>query len=145
MRLTSGHDRGSVLLLVPAAFLVVVVLAAICVDQALVLLRQRQAVSVATDIANDLATAAYDETTFRESGQFELDADRAVDLGHRLVASSDVGPFVEDAEIRVTAGGEVVVALQVRVDYVFAGALPGVPASTSVRARAAGVALSAAD
>jgi hypothetical protein len=138
MRLS--RDRGSVLALMPAAVLVVVLLAAICVDQSLVYLRQRQASSVAVDIANDLATAAIDEEAFRATGQFRLDEGRARSLGQTLVAGSDIGPHVRDVHIWLAADDEVVVELTASVDYIFTRAVPGSSDGTSVRARAAAVA-----
>ena len=130
-------DRGSVLMLMPAAILVVLVLAGICVDQSLAFLRQRQASSVAVDVANDLATAALDESAFREHGEYVLDEGAARELASSLVAASDIGPQVVDLSVSVPAPDEVVVELTVRVDYIFARALPGAADGTTVSARAA--------
>jgi Flp pilus assembly protein TadG len=142
VRLRSRSDRGSVLMLMPAGILVVIILAAISVDQSLVFLRQRQASSVAIDVANDLATAALDEDSFRSTGRFRLDEARARSLGQLLVASSDIGPHLRDVDIWLSADDEVVVELTAGVDYIFARALPGASDGTTVRARAAAVAAS---
>ena len=48
-------------MLMPAGVLVVLLLGAIAFDLSVVFLRQRQASSLAVDVANDLATAALDE------------------------------------------------------------------------------------
>jgi hypothetical protein len=133
-------ERASVMMLMPAAVLVVIVLAAICVDQSLVFLRQRQASSVAVDVANDLATAALDQDRYRSSGAYALDETRARELGIQLVAGSDVGPHLVGVDIGLAAPDEVVVELTVRVDYVFARALPGAADGTTVTARAAAIA-----
>ena len=63
-------DRGSVLMLMPAGVLVVLLLGAIAFDLSVVFLRQRQASSLAVDVANDLATAALDEEAFRAEGTY---------------------------------------------------------------------------
>ena len=70
-------ERGSVLMLMPAGVLLVLMLGAIAFDLSLVFLRQRQASSLAVDVANDVATAALDEEAFRRDGEFVLDPDRA--------------------------------------------------------------------
>ena len=51
------RSRGSVLMLMPAAVLIVLLLGAIAVDSAIVYLRQRQAENIAFDAANDAAGA----------------------------------------------------------------------------------------
>jgi hypothetical protein len=132
-------DRASVLLLVPAGFLVMLVLSSIAIDQSLAFMRQRQASSAAVDIANDLATAALDEAAFRETGEFVLDPDRAASLGELLAAGSDVGPHLRSVTITVPAPDRVVVELEVGVEYIFAKAVPGAPTGATVRARATAV------
>ena len=62
-----GGDRGSVLLLVPAAVLIVLVMASIAVDMSLVHLRQRQAHDLAAQAANDAATGAADQAALRSA------------------------------------------------------------------------------
>ena len=136
----SRLDRGSVLMLMPAAVLVVLLLGSIAFDQSLVFLRQRQASSLAVDVANDLATAALDEEGFRADGEFTLDPTRAEQLGVDLVLASDLGDLVEDVEVRVVGADEVSVRVVVRVDYVFAQAIPGAAEGTTVTATATAVA-----
>lgn len=129
-------------MLVPAGVLVVFVLAAISVDLSLLFLRQRQASSVAVDVANDLASAAFDEATFRATGAFELDPARADRLGRDFVGLSDLADEVVDVEVTVVAPDAVEVRLVIRVDYVFAKAIPGAADGTTVTARATAVAAS---
>ncbi len=135
------RTRGSVLMLMPAAVLVVLVLAAISVDLSVVFLRQRQASSTAVDVANDLASAALDEAGFRESGRFALDPERARRLGRAYLAASDLGPQLVDVDIEVLRDDTVRVAITVRVDYVFAKAIPGAADGTTVTAHATAVAV----
>lgn len=135
------HDRASVLMLMPAAILIVFLLASISIDLSLLFLRQRQASSVAVDVANDLASAAFDEGVFRSTGEFELDPVRADELGRAFVAASDLGSEIEDVQITVLGADRVEVRLTVRVEYVFAGAIPG--AADESRVTAAATALAA--
>jgi hypothetical protein len=128
-------DRASVLMLVPAAVLIVLVMASIAVDMTLVQLRQRQAYDLAAGAANDAATAAADQGALR-AGTYRVDAEAALRVVERVVAASDVAPEVVGAPaVRVTPDGvEVEVAL--RADYIFAGVVPGAPDGRTVRATA---------
>jgi hypothetical protein len=127
-------------MLMPAGVLVVLLLGSIAFDQSLVFLRQRQASSLAVDVANDLATAALDEEGFRLDGEFRLDRDRAEQLGADLATTSDLGDLVEDVEVEVAGTDEVTVRVVVRVEYVFARAMPGAPDGTTVTASATAIA-----
>lgn len=133
-------DRASVLMLMPAGVLVVLLLGAIAFDLSLVFLRQRQASSLAVDVANDLATAALDEAAFRADGRFRLDPDRADELGRALVATSDLGADVREVDVAVVGLDTVEVRVVVDVDYVFAKAIPGASDGTTVTATATAVA-----
>ena len=86
-------------MLMPAGVLVVLLLGAIAVDLSLVYLRQRQTSAIAVDVANDLAALALDEDAFRADGRFELDPDRADELGQALIAASDLAAEVVDVQI----------------------------------------------
>lgn len=123
-------------MLMPAGVLVVLMLGAIAFDLSLVFQRQRQATSVAVDVANDLATVALDEAAFRAGDGFRLDPDRAVAVGEVLVRSSDLADHVVELSITLTDPESVEVVLVVHVDYLFARAMPGVPEGTTVTARA---------
>lgn len=136
-----GRERGSVLLLFPAAVLVLVVLGAIAVDAAVVFLGEREAASLAAGAANDAATAV-DEAAFRERGEFVLDEDRArrVALASLAASSSEL----DDVEVDVSfpiVDGEPAVRVTVRgtVAYVFAAALPGADRTAAVESTATAV------
>ena len=139
MRL-SGR-RGSALMLVPAGFLVMILLGAIAFDLSLLFLRQRQASSLAVDLANDLATLALDEDHLRATGRYALDEGAADELGHALAVQSDLGEDLTDLDIDVLSDDTVRVTATVRVDYVFARALPGARSGTQVTASATARAL----
>lgn len=140
MRLTATRRReseGSVLMLMPAGVLVVLLLGAIAFDLSLVFLRQRQASSLAADVANDVVTAALDEEAFRSDGRFRLDPGRATRLVEAWVAASDLAPLVVEVDVQVLAPDAVEVVVVLQVHYVFARAIPGAADGTTVEARAA--------
>ena len=115
-------------------------LGAISFDLSLVFLRQRQASSLAADVANDLASIALDVPTFRESGVFELDPERADSVGRSLLDASDLGDELRSATITVSGSDTVTVRVTLDVDYVFAKAIPGAADGTTVTASASAVA-----
>jgi Putative Flp pilus-assembly TadE/G-like len=128
-------DRGSILLLVPAAFLVVMILASIAVDMSLVHLRQRQAHDLASSAANDTVTAAANHLALRDGRVQLAQADAEAVVG-RIVAASDLAPQVVGAPVVRIRPGTVEVELTVRADYVFASVVPGAPDSATVTATA---------
>ncbi len=128
-------------MLFPAAVLVTLLLGAIAFDLSLVFLRQRQASSLAVDVANDLATAALDEAGFRSGGTYRLDPGRAEALGPAFLDASELRDDLEVVEVAVTAPDTVEVRIVLHVDYVFARAIPGTSDGTTVEASATAVAV----
>lgn len=113
----SGRDRGSVLMLMPAAVLIVLLLGAIAVDSAIVYLRQRQAYNVAFDAANDAAGAGFDAAIARERGEVVYDPDRVETLARQAVEASGLdGVELVDARPDGTA---VVVTVETTVEHLF--------------------------
>ena len=135
VRLGVGGDRGSILLLVPAAFLVVMILASIAVDMSLVHLRQRQAHDLAASAANDAVTAAADHLGLRH-GRIQMAQADAEAVVARIVAASDLAPQVVGPPVVRIRPDTIEVELSVRADYVFASVVPGAPDSTTVTATA---------
>jgi hypothetical protein len=123
-------------MLVPAGFLVMLLLGAIAFDLSLLFLRQRQASSLAVDLANDLATLALDEGHLRATGEYRLDEEAAGELGEALARRSDLEGDLSDLDVQVLSDDTVRVTATVRVDYVFARALPGARSGTEVTASA---------
>ena len=72
-----SRDRGSVLMLMPAAVLIVMVLGAIAVDLTAVRLGQRELIAAAGDAANDAVTIGLDEAALRAGEGYRIDAARA--------------------------------------------------------------------
>jgi hypothetical protein len=127
-------ERGSALLLMPAATLMVIVLAAITVDLSLVHLGRREAIAAAEAAANDAATFGLDESSYRTGAGYSLDPVRA----HRameqsITAAGLVDDLAAPPQMEIL-GTRVRVQLSITVDYVFARALPGVAHSTTVTA-----------
>ena len=133
-------ERGSVLLLVPACVLIMLVLASIAVDMAVVHLRQRQALDVAAAAANDAATAGFDPAALR-SGAFEVSPAAARQVANRTIAASQLAPHVVGAPRVVVDGDTVEVSVTLRADYLFTGAMPGTPDDTTVTATASATAM----
>lgn len=136
-----GRDRGSVLMLVPAGFLIMVILGSIAFDLSLVFLRQRQASSTAVHVANDLATLALDVDHLRGTGEYVLDPVTAEAVAAELLADSEVADDLVAWEVTVIDADEVEVRLVLAVDYVFAKAIPGAADGTEVTAAATAVAV----
>lgn len=128
-------ERGSSLMLMPAAVLVFVVLGAFCVDFAAIHLGQRELVTAAQGAANDAAAAGFDEAAFYEGDAITLDPARA-----RRAADASLAANEPDARIvgfSVDVGEATVeVELTIAVETVFSKALPGAPDTVEVSARA---------
>jgi Flp pilus assembly protein TadG len=132
-------ERGSVLLLMPAAVLVLMVLAALAVDAAVVFLAQRELVDATAAAANDAAVAGLDEAAFYDGGRLVINPARAQEVAATAFALREVGWLaVEGPVVAVeTVAGEPVrvrVSAEGRVDLVFARALPGAPGTRTVHA-----------
>jgi hypothetical protein len=134
-------DRGSVLMLMPACVLVVLVLASIAVDMALVHLRQRQASDVAASAANDAVTAGVDRGSLHQ-GAYVLDPTGVREVVDRAVAGSEIAPYLMGRPEVTIDGDSVEVILAVESDYLFSGAMPGAPDGTVVTATASATAMS---
>lgn len=126
-----ARERGSVLLLMPAAVLVVIILGALSVDRALVFGAQRELVNEAQAAANDAAALGIDVDALRAGGAVRYDRDRI----DRAVRSSLAG--VDGITVRwVIDGDEIVVRLERRVSYVFTKGVPGAADTAVVHATA---------
>lgn len=138
--LRAQDERGSALMLMPACVVVVLVLASIAVDMALVHLRQRQAFDVAASAANDAVAAGVDPTLVRQ-GSYTLDPIRVRRLVERTVAASDIAGSLASPPEVVVLTDTVEVALSVDADYLFSGVVPGAADGTVVTATASATAV----
>jgi len=137
MALQAADDRGSVLMLMPAAVLVVLLLGAISVDLAIVHLRQHQAVAAAASAANDAVTAGLDQTALRRGDGYRLDparVDQAVT--ESIEAQGIAAELAEPPVVTMATPDTVTVELHLRADYLFARSLPHGPRSTTVEGMA---------
>ena len=129
------RERGSVLLLFPAAFMIVLVLGALSIDAAVVYLRQRDLASAAGAAANDAVMLGLDRSRLRDSGELVLDP---VLVERAVLASLDrrgvLGDLREPPTIALPGDGRVEVTLIAEADYLMAAALPGDPSRRVVRA-----------
>jgi Flp pilus assembly protein TadG len=136
------RQRGSVLLLFPAAVLVVLVLAAVTVDSSIAFLAQRELANATAAAANDAATRALDTQAFYRDDRIELDPAVVEEVaGERVRRAIDQSRH-RSLAVQVTANPPigagcpwtVRVSATSRVSYLFAKALPGGPDEASVRA-----------
>ncbi len=120
-------ERGSVLMLFPAAVLVVLVLAAITIDSGLVLIRVQELRHVAASAAND-AAAAVDVDALRSTGDISFDQQRAHALAEASLASGAL-PQANLESLTITQRSanrwQIQVTVSARIDLVLAPALPG--------------------
>jgi Flp pilus assembly protein TadG len=140
-----GDERGSVLMLMPAAILVLIVLGAIAVDSAVTFLAQRELMNAAAAAANDAATSALVDRSFYEGGgALVLDRARAEQVAATSIAASQPqGLALQGAPVVNVDGASVCVELTARVHHLFAHAIPGVAHDTTVSARASATAVAA--
>jgi Flp pilus assembly protein TadG len=127
-------QRGSVLLLFPAALLVMFVLGAIAVDAALVSTQTRSLDQLAASAANDAVSFGIDPAAVRATGELRLDDDRVVQAIAEALAASGV-ELSEPPRITID-GVNVQVELTTNVPYIFARAIPGVADSFVAHGRA---------
>lgn len=129
-------ERGSVLILMPVAVLVIVILGAIAVDRAVVFGAQRELVQAAQAAANDAAATGADLDHLRNGSSSGGPARLDPTTVEQALRASLVG--VEDlVDVRWSVrGNQVEVILERRVDHVFTRGVPGAAESTTVRATA---------
>lgn len=140
----ADDDRGSSLLLFPAAVLIVLVLGAIAVDLSAVHLAKRQVLDLASSAANDAVTAGLDQDRFRTTGEYVIDPGLAAAAVDRTVAANEPDGRTTVLSVVVGPGpGQVTVELRAPADPVFARALPGGPRTTEVTGSATATAVGA--
>ena len=131
-----ARDRGSVLMLVPAAFLVLIILAAITFDYSHLYLAKRELLAVAEAAAQDAVTYGIDQAALRAGAGMQLDESRVdAAVAEALAAHGhDLRIIAVQAEARDDR--EVVVTLTATVAYVFVRAVPGAPERATLTVRA---------
>lgn len=129
------RDRGSALLLMPVAVLIVIILGAIAVDSSITFLAQRELVDATQAAANDAATYGADTGRIRSGSGYVLDPTRVDEAVQRAFAAR--GLDHADVSYEVVDGSLVVHASR-RVSTVFSKAIPGGVGTVVVTARATG-------
>jgi Flp pilus assembly protein TadG len=120
-------ERGSALALVPAGVLVLLILAAICVDFSSAELARRQLHDAAAGAANDAAGGGLDQARLRTGdGKLAVDPDLARSIAERSIEATVRGPLrltaAPDVEV---VGNRVVVILEGDSPYIFSPAVGG--------------------
>ncbi|HWI04438.1 MAG TPA: hypothetical protein VNT52_11560 [Acidimicrobiales bacterium] len=136
-------ERGSTLLLFPAALVIMLALAAITVDSAIAFMAQRQLTNATAAAANDAATEALSDRAFYEGDRIELSAAAvesvAVDRVFALVdPARHHGLSVTAEAFPPAAAGcswTVRVRASSRVDELFGKAIPGSSGQVAVHAQ----------
>ena len=137
VRRRAHRDRGSALMLVPAGFLVLLMLGAIAFDYSHVYLGQRQLASSAEAAANDAVTYAVDEAAFRSGDGYRLDPALVEEAVTQSLAAHGIsGVRVDAPVVELLSPTRVRVTLTGTVDHVFAKAIPGVAHEARVHASA---------
>ena len=114
------NDRGTILLLFPAALLAMVVLGAMVIDVGYTTVRGRELQAVAASAAND-SLAALDEQVLRTNGTVELNQTKARQIVAAAIAR---GPLPQARIVNVGIDGlNITVSLQLDVELVMAPAL----------------------
>lgn len=134
------RDRGSVLMLMPAAVLIVLLLGSIAVDFSAVFLRQRELYSAASAAANDAATYGVDEALFRAAKGYQLDPANVAKAADAAFEARGFHRPEVDWQTGVVGTDEVEITATMDVPYVFAKAIPGVPHSQRVTVHVSAVA-----
>jgi uncharacterized membrane protein len=120
-----GDERGSVLAIVPAGFLVLILLGAIAVDSGATYLGQQQLQATVEAAANDAAGAALSDSAFYQQGAVQIDPSTAA-----RVVCQDIDAQEDSRLEEVTLGLDVVgatifVDARAEVPAVFGRIVPG--------------------
>lgn len=129
------RERGSVLMLMPAAVLVVIVLGAFAVDATLVFLGEREVANLAAGLANDVAGAALGEQPYYGTSDVTLDPVRAAQV-RDLALAAYTPQYLRTVRVDTMdiAGDQVTVTVSATVEYLFSAALPSAPDERPVSA-----------
>lgn len=131
-----SSESGSVLLLFPAAFLIVLVLGAIAIDAGVAFMRQRELAVAAGAAANDALAISVEDSIARGDG-LVIDP---IALESAVVDSLDrrgiLDTLTEAPDIEIIGTDQVRITLRGRADHVIGPALPGGADGTPIRATA---------
>ena len=123
----SPPDRGSAMMLMPAAFLVVLLLGSIALDFGLLHARQREIYHLADGAANDAASYAVDTAVLRSLGCIALRPDAATAAAQASIGASGIADVQLDG-VELTVIDDlpaVVVNVSLEAQLILAPAVPG--------------------
>jgi uncharacterized membrane protein len=133
----AGRERGTVLMLMPAAVLVLLMLGGIAFDYAHLYLAKRELSSLAEGAANNAASDGVDEAAVRRGDGYLLDPDL---VARSVLASIAARPadlqLVGEPTVELLSPTTVQVTITARIQYVFTKAVPGARTSETVTVRA---------
>jgi hypothetical protein len=118
-------ERGSVLALVPAGFLVLVLLAALAVDTAAAYQAQQSLHDSLALAASDAVTGGLDRPAFYSSGVVRLTPDLVEQTLCTALAAEDLSQFHDLRLAFAVSPTEVEVTAEATIDAVFGRAIPG--------------------
>jgi hypothetical protein len=127
-RRLGGHsrsERGSVLALVPAGFLVLLILGALAVDNGAAYLGQRELESNLQAAATDAAGAAVADGAFYGQGAVEIDPAQAAHVVCQDLAAQGASTLLDTTVKMVVVGTAVFVQGHAEVAAVFGSRIPG--------------------
>src|SRR3954449_13306666 len=125
MPTVDDRSRGSVLMLMPAAVLILVILGGITFDYAHLYLAKRELTSLAEGAANDAVTYGLDQASVHRGDGYALDPERVTAAVDASISTHSADLHLEGPPKVVMLGPtEVRVTITARIDYVFARALP---------------------
>jgi Flp pilus assembly protein TadG len=139
----AGPEQGNVLILMPAAVLVLLVLATIALDAAVVFLGEREVADAAAAAANDAVGAGYDDQAYYKDGELCLSQAKVQQIAEASVHARADNTSVErvTAERGISDSGlpQVTVLVEGMVEMIFAPAIPGASSTKRVDATATAV------
>jgi Flp pilus assembly protein TadG len=130
-------ERGTVLMMVPAGFLVLLILAAITFDYSHLFLAQRELSSVAEAAANDAVTYGVDQGRLRAGEGAHLDPNRVDVAVQQALAAHGRDLTIIDARAVTVSDTRVEVTLIATIEYVFVKAMPGSPKTATITVHSA--------
>ena len=124
-RRQTSRDRGSVLALVPAGFLVLVALGALAVDSAVTYLGQQNLHDTLVAAANDAASSAIDHSAFYSSGSVVISLPAAQQVVCQSVDQQHASQLHQVKLWIGVRGARLTLIGEAKVDAVFGRAIPG--------------------
>lgn len=137
---TIRRENGSALMLFPAAVLIIILLASLCVDATLTFLGQREIANAAEAAAND-AASALDRNRYYDASVYDLAREDGL-TGIARVGNDAIRARIDDkvknVNIRIVRTDDTHVRVEItgEVSLIFARAIPGASRTVVVHASA---------